>query len=302
MAGSRAAGRPRQRHARRARARQHRRRPRATTSRRPRATATATTGCRSSRRPRSPEAIELMADAFEIAERYRTPVMILADGVLGQAMEPVEPHFRERPARPGRTGSSTGAEGRPPRVVKLAPPPTRGPGARTTATSRRSSPRSPPARSAGRASTRRRRVVRGGLRHRGAGCPHGGRAGQGRRAARRALPADHPVAVPVGRAAPTRRGGARARAGRSSCRPARWSRTCGSRSRVASRCSSTAARAAWCRRPDEVVRRDAPRLGGTLGVAPGGTTAETGPPIAREVSDDRAQRATGPLAEVDADT
>ena len=44
------------------------------------------------------EAMALMADAFELAERYRTPVFILADGTLGQAMEPVELHFRE-PAR-----------------------------------------------------------------------------------------------------------------------------------------------------------------------------------------------------------
>src|SRR5664280_3171663 len=30
------------------------------------------------------EAVELVADAFELAERYRSPVMILADGVIGQ--------------------------------------------------------------------------------------------------------------------------------------------------------------------------------------------------------------------------
>ena len=39
------------------------------------------------------EAIELVRDAFVLAERYRTPVMILADGLLGQAMEPVAPTF-----------------------------------------------------------------------------------------------------------------------------------------------------------------------------------------------------------------
>jgi 2-oxoglutarate ferredoxin oxidoreductase subunit alpha len=43
------------------------------------------------------EAMALTADAFEIAERYRTPVMILTDGILGQAMEPVELTFREPP-------------------------------------------------------------------------------------------------------------------------------------------------------------------------------------------------------------
>ena len=43
------------------------------------------------------EAVELMADAFELAERYRTPVMVLADGVLGQAMEPIVPAYRLPP-------------------------------------------------------------------------------------------------------------------------------------------------------------------------------------------------------------
>ena len=40
------------------------------------------------------EAVAIVADAFEIAERYRTPVFILTDGVMGQAMEPVTPVYR----------------------------------------------------------------------------------------------------------------------------------------------------------------------------------------------------------------
>ncbi len=63
------------------------------------------------------EAVALVADAFEIAERYRTPVMILADGVIGQAMEPVVPQYRE-PPRPTDGWQLTGADGRPPRVVR----------------------------------------------------------------------------------------------------------------------------------------------------------------------------------------
>ena len=63
------------------------------------------------------EAIALVADAFEIAERYRTPVIILADGILGQAMEPVAPVYRTPPRRdmPWALG---GADGRNPRVVR----------------------------------------------------------------------------------------------------------------------------------------------------------------------------------------
>jgi 2-oxoglutarate ferredoxin oxidoreductase subunit alpha len=63
------------------------------------------------------EAVELTADAFEIAERYRTPVMILADGVMGQAMEPVVPVYRV-PARTRGSRQLSGAADRPPRVVR----------------------------------------------------------------------------------------------------------------------------------------------------------------------------------------
>lgn len=63
------------------------------------------------------EAVELTADAFEIAERYRTPVMLLADGVIGQAMEPVVPRYRT-PARTLGGWELTGADHRPARVVR----------------------------------------------------------------------------------------------------------------------------------------------------------------------------------------
>ena len=63
------------------------------------------------------EAVELVADAFALAERYRTPVMILADGVLGQAMEPVVPIHRRLPRTPGGWDVA-GADGRAPRVVR----------------------------------------------------------------------------------------------------------------------------------------------------------------------------------------
>jgi len=63
------------------------------------------------------EATELMALSFELAEKYRTPVMLVADGILGQAMEPVELRFRT-PERHTFDWALTGAAGRPPRVVK----------------------------------------------------------------------------------------------------------------------------------------------------------------------------------------
>ena len=63
------------------------------------------------------EAVELMAQAFEISERYRTPVIVLADGMLGQAMEPVELRFRT-PERRDFDWAITGADGREPRVIR----------------------------------------------------------------------------------------------------------------------------------------------------------------------------------------
>jgi len=63
------------------------------------------------------EAVDLVATAFEIAERYRTPTMLLVDGVMGQAMEPVVPTYRT-PERHPEGWELTGADGRPPRVVR----------------------------------------------------------------------------------------------------------------------------------------------------------------------------------------
>jgi 2-oxoglutarate ferredoxin oxidoreductase subunit alpha len=69
------------------------------------------------------EAMELMPTAFELAERYRTPVMVIFDGILGQAMEPVTLNFRT-PAHPVFDWALSGADGRPARVIRsinLAP-------------------------------------------------------------------------------------------------------------------------------------------------------------------------------------
>jgi len=63
------------------------------------------------------EAIDLTYQAFELAEKYRTIVVILADGSLGQMMEPAElppmkPLQSEAPA-----WALTGAQSRPRRVI-----------------------------------------------------------------------------------------------------------------------------------------------------------------------------------------
>lgn len=65
------------------------------------------------------EAFDMMFDAFDLADLYRTPVMILGDGMLGQMMEPLE--LRDRPAREGlpkKDYALTGCAGREPRIVR----------------------------------------------------------------------------------------------------------------------------------------------------------------------------------------
>ncbi len=64
------------------------------------------------------EAVDLMFLAFELAERYRNPVMIVADGMIGQMMEPVTfPVEGRGPAMKDDGWALTGAEGRPRRIV-----------------------------------------------------------------------------------------------------------------------------------------------------------------------------------------
>ncbi|HON45532.1 MAG: 3-methyl-2-oxobutanoate dehydrogenase subunit VorB [Planctomycetes bacterium] len=64
------------------------------------------------------EAVDLMIDAFDLADKYRNPVMVIGDGIIGQMMEPVE--FKERPPveLPEKTWAACGAKGgRPSRHV-----------------------------------------------------------------------------------------------------------------------------------------------------------------------------------------
>ena len=56
--------------------------------------------------------------AFELADRYRTPVLILGDGVLGQMIEPVSITSPEPGNLPLKDWNLSGARGRPPRAIK----------------------------------------------------------------------------------------------------------------------------------------------------------------------------------------
>ena len=68
----------------------------------------------------APNSVQEMADltmlAFQLAEEYRNPAMILSDGLLGQMMEPVE--FNENPPKEkDKPWATRGAKGRDPNII-----------------------------------------------------------------------------------------------------------------------------------------------------------------------------------------
>jgi 2-oxoglutarate ferredoxin oxidoreductase subunit alpha len=65
------------------------------------------------------EAVDLTMLAFHLADKYRNPVMVIGDGMIGQMMEPVEfPEKYEEPPLPAKDWAITGAKGRPPMITK----------------------------------------------------------------------------------------------------------------------------------------------------------------------------------------
>ncbi|NLY54680.1 MAG: 3-methyl-2-oxobutanoate dehydrogenase subunit VorB [Firmicutes bacterium] len=63
------------------------------------------------------EMVDLVRDAFALADKYRNPVMILGDGMLGQMMEPVM--FKDEEVRelPAKEWATTGTRNHPGRNV-----------------------------------------------------------------------------------------------------------------------------------------------------------------------------------------
>ena len=57
------------------------------------------------------EATDLMRLAFDLADKYRMPVMILADGMIGQMMEPVEWPDESAPEPIDKLWATTGTKG-----------------------------------------------------------------------------------------------------------------------------------------------------------------------------------------------
>jgi 2-oxoglutarate ferredoxin oxidoreductase subunit alpha len=63
------------------------------------------------------ELTEIVPLAFDLADKYRNPVIILGDGMLGQMMEPVDFDGLVRPPDYEKDYTLTGAKGRPARKV-----------------------------------------------------------------------------------------------------------------------------------------------------------------------------------------
>jgi 2-oxoglutarate ferredoxin oxidoreductase subunit alpha len=68
------------------------------------------------------EFADIMPLAFDLADKYRIPVIILADGILGQMMEPVvipqDPRRKTQDTRPKKEWALTGAQGRKQNIVR----------------------------------------------------------------------------------------------------------------------------------------------------------------------------------------
>jgi 2-oxoglutarate ferredoxin oxidoreductase subunit alpha len=64
------------------------------------------------------ELYDITMDAFDIADMYRTPVMIMGDGMMGQMMEPIVLNKRKEINLPVKDYILTGADGRPSRIMR----------------------------------------------------------------------------------------------------------------------------------------------------------------------------------------
>ena len=63
------------------------------------------------------ETVDLMQEAFDVADKYRTPVMVLGDGMIGQMMEPVE-FFEREPLTVEKPWATNGTKGkRKPNII-----------------------------------------------------------------------------------------------------------------------------------------------------------------------------------------
>jgi len=64
------------------------------------------------------EAVDLIIEAFDLADYWRNPVMVMGDGMIGQMMEPVEfPDLVNISKLPKKEWAADGAKGRAPNII-----------------------------------------------------------------------------------------------------------------------------------------------------------------------------------------
>ena len=63
------------------------------------------------------ETVDLIIEAFDLADKYRQPVAVIADGAIGQMMEPVDFPELKQPNRPEHPWALTGAKGREKNII-----------------------------------------------------------------------------------------------------------------------------------------------------------------------------------------
>jgi 2-oxoglutarate ferredoxin oxidoreductase subunit alpha len=70
----------------------------------------------------APSSVQELADlthrAFDLADKYLMPVLVLGDGTIGQMMEPVEFNYEAPTILPVRKDGLRGAKGRPSRIIR----------------------------------------------------------------------------------------------------------------------------------------------------------------------------------------
>lgn len=63
------------------------------------------------------ETVDLVIESFDLADKYRQPVTVIADGMIGQIMEPVNLPELRTPERPKHAWALTGAKGRKKNII-----------------------------------------------------------------------------------------------------------------------------------------------------------------------------------------
>jgi 2-oxoglutarate ferredoxin oxidoreductase subunit alpha len=63
------------------------------------------------------ETVDLIVEAFDLADKYRQPVTVIADGWIGQIMEPVDFPEMKAPVRAQHPWALTGAQGRKKNII-----------------------------------------------------------------------------------------------------------------------------------------------------------------------------------------